>query len=175
MRVGRCVRQYNTVTMCRMRRLLSLGFLATSILFAAAGCGGGGALGHNAKMSVRLQRTDGTQNMNNFEIYITKNAGTTLDVTDPQGYASTTNRPNWCDEYSSTRSSVDLRLDFTTRSTQTPYFVWVKVPNTGAAFETVRFWVDVDGAPGRQITQDLTIGATQRLTGVKIDRDSASY
>jgi len=155
---------------------LSWGLLALTTPFAISGCGGSDAgLGHNALIRVHLERTDSTQKMTDFELYITKNADATLNTLDPEDYISTLNRPSWCDEYVSGRATTDLQIDFRTRSSQPPYFVFVKVPNTGAAYETLRFSIDVDGTSGKKITQNLTINTTQRLTAVKINRSSADY
>lgn len=139
------------------------------------GCGGSGALGRNSNMSVRITRTDGTQDLTQFEVFVTKNAATSFSTLDSESYGSTTNRPSWMDNYSVTRSTTDLVLNFTTRSDQTPYYVFIGVPNTGAAFETLRFRVDVDGNTGNAPTYNIPINGVTRLTNVQINRNSASY
>lgn len=152
-----------------MKRLICL-FVIVAACLLLFGCGGSAGIGRNSAIKVRLMRTDSTQKLTSFELYITKDAETTLtDAT------STVSRASWTDDYSTSRSDQELKLGFTTRSTQTPYFVWVKVPNTGAAFETVKLAIDVDGTDGKTVTKNLTINTTQRLTGVKINRNSADY
>lgn len=153
-------------------------FLPLIILFSlliVAGCGGSAGLGTNANIVIHLQRTDSTQNLTQYEVYITQLGDTTLDTSDKEDFASTINQPSWSDNWSGHRSSSELKLGFRTRSTQTPYFVWVKVPNTGAAFETLKLKIDINGNDGKTVTNNLQINTTQRLTGVKINRDSADY
>ncbi|MBS1724764.1 MAG: hypothetical protein JSS66_17620 [Armatimonadetes bacterium] len=154
-----------------LKRILPLALVAATLV----GCGGDSVLGTNSDMVVRLIRTDGTQDLMQYELYITKSADTTLNTADSEDYASTQNAPTWCDNWSGARSSTELRLGFTTRGGQTPYYVWVRVPNTGAQFETLKLQVDVDGVAGNQSTFDLNINDTQRLTGVRIDRNDATY
>lgn len=126
-------------------------------------------------MSVHLIRTDGTQNLTNFEVSLTRNGATTFSTLDSESYASTTNAPSWISNYSVARSSSELVLNFTTRSDQPPYFVFLSVPNTGAAFETLKFRVDIDGSTGATATYNMPINATTRLTTVQINRNTASY
>ncbi|RYG33699.1 hypothetical protein EON81_17545 [bacterium] len=157
-------------------RFLSFAALSLVAFSFAAGCGGGSsAFGRDAKIKIHLERTDSTQNLTDYEIYITKNRNVTLDTSDRESFASTQNRPSWSDEYNANRSNTKLELEFRTRSSQPPYFVFVRVPSTSSAYETLRFWVDVDGNEGKKITQNLTIGTTQRLTNVTINRESADY
>jgi|GEM_PF-4640947 len=147
-----------------------------SVPILMTGCGGSSsALGINSKMSVQLIRTDTTQDLTKYEIYLTKDANTSFDPSDLESFASTTDRPSWSDEYSSDRTSSQLTLNFRTRSTQPPYFLFIKVPATGAAFETVKLQIDVDSKAGTRKTFNLTPGTTQRLTSVRIDRNSAEY
>ncbi|CAN5484172.1 hypothetical protein BH11ARM1_BH11ARM1_07740 [soil metagenome] len=153
--------------------ILSLFF---GLALALAGCGGGGSVtGHNAHMTVHLRRTDSTQNLINYEMYFTRNGKTSFDIADMSSFASTSNRPNWIDDYSVSRSNTELTLTFTTRSNQPPYFMWVKVPSTPSAYETLELQIDVDGETGKQIRPDLAINSTQRLTNVRIDRSSVNY
>lgn len=141
-----------------------------------AGCGGSSLFsGLNSAIEIKLTRTDGTQVMTNYELYMTKEGDTGLDTADPEDFASTLNQPSWCDDYTASRSATELNLRFTTRSGQPPYFLFVRVPNTGAAFETLRLQINVDDTDGDQKTYDLTIDATERLTSVRIERNSAIY
>jgi len=126
-------------------------------------------------MSIHLIRTDGTQNLTNFDVAITRNAALSFSTLDPQSYASTTNAPTWISNYSVTRSTSELVLNFTTISDQPPYYVFLSVPNTGAAFETLKFRVDVEGSTGATATYNMPINATTRLTTVQINRNTASY
>ena len=146
-----------------------------AVLLLLCGCGGSDIIGRNSDIIVHLMRTDGTQVMTSYELFITKNGDTNLNQNDPEDFASTLNQPSWADAYNSSRSSTELQVAFTTRSNQTPYFVWVKVPNTGANFETLKLQIDVDGNDGTQQTFDLNINSTQRLTGVRINRNNAVY
>jgi len=146
-----------------------------AVLLLLCGCGGSDIIGRNSDIIVHLMRTDGTQVMTSYELFITKNGDTNLNQNDPEDFASTLNQPSWADAYNSSRSSTELQVAFTTRSDQTPYFVWVKVPNTGANFETLKLQIDVDGNDGTQQTFDLNINSTQRLTGVRINRNNAVY
>jgi hypothetical protein len=152
-----------------------LAFVVLIVLLLTVGCGGNGIGGRNSSIVVHLSRTDGTQVLTTYELYITKSGDTTLNKVDPEDYASTLNQPSWSDNYTSSRSSTELQLSFTTRSDQVPYFVWVKVPNTGASFETLNFQIDVDGAVGAKKTYDLNINSTQRLVGVRVNRNAALY
>jgi len=113
--------------------------------------------------------------MTQYELYLTKSSDTTLDTLDPEDFVSTQNTPSWSDNYASNRSTTELNISYTTRSNQTPYYIWVKVPNTGSAFETLNLQIDVDGVDGPAVGYDLTINTTQRLVGVRIDRNSATY
>lgn len=146
-----------------------------SVLFGlfVVGCGGS-ALGRNSNMSIHLQRTDGTQVMTQYELYVTKNSEQ-LDVLDSENFASTSNQPSWIDGYSATRTSTELVLNFRTRGGQSTYLVYVKVPNTSSQFETLRFRVDVDGTTGADQDFDLNINDTSQLPNVGIERNSANY
>lgn len=156
-----------------MNRLAFIGLLLGLLLLS--GCGGSGIGGRNSDIVVHLVRTDGSQVMTNYELFMTKSGDTSLNQNDPEDFASTLNQPSWIDNYNTSRSSTELQLDFTTRSDQVPYFIWVKVPNTGASFETLSLQIDIDGTAGNSKTFDLNINSTQRMVGVRINRNSASY
>ena len=156
-------------------RLRFLPLMVIAVVLSVGGCGGTSSLGKNSDMVVHLKRTDGTQTMTQYELYLTKSNDTTLDTLDPEDFVSTQNTPTWSDNYASNRSTTELNISFTTRSDQTPYYIWVKVPDTGAAFETLSLQIDVDGVDGPAQTYDLTIDTTQRLVGVRIDRNEAFY
>lgn len=140
-----------------------------------SGCGGSTSLGKNSAIVVHLLRTDGTQIMTQFEVYITKNGATTFNTANLESFASTRNQPTWMDDYSSARSSTKLDLGFTTRSGQSDYLVFIKVPNTGAAFESLKLQIDVDGKAGKVVDFNADINQISRLDGVKISRNSATY
>ena len=142
---------------------------------ALVGCSGSGPLGFNSPVTVHLMRTDGTQDMTQFEVYLTRNGSISLNTLNPGAYVSTVNRPSWCDVYSSSRSATELTLNFTTRSDQPPYYMFVKVPNTGAAFETLALKIDMNTVAGPTYTYNVPINATTRLTAVNIGRNSATY
>ena len=153
-----------------------LGYAAAAVALALlAGCGGSSSLGKNSAILVHLLRTDGTQDMTQFEIYVTRNGATNFNLADFESYGSTTNHPSWMDVYSATRSTTDLDLGFTTRSNQPPYFIFVKVPNTGAAFETLKLRIEVDSNAGPDVTYNFPITATTQIGGAIINRNSASY
>lgn len=159
-------------TIASALKIATLIALPTALL----GCGGSSsALGINSKISIQLIRTDGTQDLTKYEVYITKDANTSFDPTDFESFASTTDRPSWSDDYSADRTSSELKLNFRTRSTHPPYFLFVKVPSTASAFETVKLQIDVDEKAGARKSFNLTVGTTQRLSAVRIDRNSASY
>ena len=156
-----------------MKRVLSLSIVAC--LMALSGCGGSDSLGRNSDIALRLIRTDGTQVMTQFEVFVTRAGDTTLNQADAEDFMSTVNEPSWADTYSASRSATQLQLNWRTRSDQVPYFVFVKVPNTGANFETLKLQFNVDGETGEERTFDLNINSTQRLAGVRIDRNEAVY
>ncbi len=155
-----------------MRNFLLLTLLCVSLVIG--GCGGTSSLIPDADIRVYLTRTDGTQIMTNYEMFITRNGGT-LDQSNLENHMSSVNRPSWADQYSATRATEELQIFFRTRSDQTPYFVYVLVPNTPSAFETLRLRIDVNGSTGPNRTFDMPINATTQLVGVRIDRNSASY
>lgn len=151
-------------------------FLGLFVAMAASfGCGGASSLGRNSDIVVNLIRTDGTQVMTQFEVFVTKDADTGLNQGDPEDFISTANEPSWADQYSATRNATQLTLNYRTRSDQTPYYVFVKVPNTGANFETLKLRIDIDGVQGPDRTFDLDINRTSRLAGVRINRNDAVY
>lgn len=113
--------------------------------------------------------------MRNYEVYITKNGATTFSTGNHESFASTSNRPTWCDGWSANATNTELTLNFRTRSTQTPYYVWVKVPNTASRFETLELRINVDRTNGPSRRYDLNINQTTRLPSVRIERNSASY
>ncbi|MBS1715197.1 MAG: hypothetical protein JST30_12760 [Armatimonadetes bacterium] len=158
-----------------MRRTLGACLILALASLSLTGCGGSSSLGRNSDIVVHLKRTDGTQNMTQYELYLTKSNDTTLDTLDLEDFVSSQNAPSWSDNYASNRSTTELNISYTTRSDQTPYYVWVKVPNTGAAFETLNLQIDVDGVDGPAVAYDLTINTTQRLVGVRVDRNEATY
>lgn len=155
------------------RRVALLGLIVAAV--ATSGCGGSSSLGRNSEIVVNLIRTDGTQVMTQFEVFVTRNADTSLNQGDPEDFISTANEPSWADQYSATRNATQLTLNFRTRSDQPPYYVFVKVPNTGASFETLKLRIDVDGEQGPDRTFDLDISRTSRLAGVRINRNEAIY
>lgn len=157
-----------------MRRGIALFGLFACVL-ALSGCGGSSGLGFNSAIRIHLRRTNSAQLMTQYEVYITKNADPALNVDIAESYASTTNRPSWSDEYKATRNDGELELDFKTRSTQTPYYVFVKVPNTGNPRESVQLQIDVDTQSGKRVTRNLESDSTQRLFNVQINRNSATY
>ncbi len=149
--------------------------LALGLSLLVAGCGGSSSLGANADFSVRLTRTDGSQDLTGYEMYLTRNGGTTLDLFNSEAYASTQNRPSWSDAWTGSRSTTELRVDFRSRSDQPPYFLWVQVPNTTSQFETLQLVVWINGQAGAAKRYNLTINATERIQAVRINRDSAEY
>ncbi|MES1147323.1 MAG: hypothetical protein ABUL49_01085, partial [bacterium] len=101
-----------------MKRLWVL-VLAVFALMALSGCGGSGG-GSNSNFVIHLNRTDGTQDMTQFEVYITRNAATTFNLADSESFGSTGNHPTWMDQYSAVRATTELTLNFRSRSDQTP-------------------------------------------------------
>lgn len=144
-------------------------------LFVLSGCGGSSVFSRDSDIVMKLMRTDGTQVMTQYEIFVTKSNDTSLNQGNSEDYMSSTNEPSWADAYSASRSATQLQVNWRTRSDQVSYFVFVKVPNTGSQFETLKLQIDVDGDEGPERTFDLNINTTQRLTGVRIDRNSAQY
>lgn len=139
-----------------------------------AGCGGSSGLGANSNITVRLSRTDGTQIMTQYELFITReNEG--LNEFDPENHMSTINEPTWADNYSASRASDQLNIGFRTRSDQPPYRLYVRVPNTTSAFETLALRVTVDGTDGPVRTFDFIPGQITQIPGARIERNSATY
>lgn len=149
--------------------------IAIALVSSTLGCGGAATLLKNSDMIVHLLRTDGTQDLTQYEVYLTKNADTTLNIADSEDFSSTLNHASWTDGYSATRTATELRINFRTRSDQPPYFIFIKVPNTGAIFETLKLKVDVDGVAGHESTYDLPINQTTRLGNTEIGRNDATY
>ena len=126
-------------------------------------------------MAVHLKRTDNSQDLMQYEIYITKNRDTSLDTNDPEDSISSSNKPSWVDRYSAHRTSSELTLKFRTRDEQVPYLVFVKVPTTGHAKETLTLSIDVDATVGVDRPILVDSNSTKMLTGVHIERNTAAY
>jgi len=126
-------------------------------------------------MVVRVRRTDNSQDLMQYEVYITRNADTNLDVNDLNDYASTQNTPTWVDQYGSTRTSSQLTVGFRTVNEFTPYYVWIKAPSTGHATENLELQIDMDANNGPVKTITVNTNATERLTGVRVERNEAFY
>ncbi|MBS1715198.1 MAG: hypothetical protein JST30_12765 [Armatimonadetes bacterium] len=156
-----------------MRHMLSLAVFAALIL--GAGCGGSSQLGNSSDMVVRLVRTDTSQDLMQYEVYITRNADATLDVNNPEDFASTQNTPSWVDQYQSNRMSRQLTLGFRTVNQFTPYYVWIKVPNGANATENLQLQIDMDANNGPLKMITVNNDSTERLVGVRIERNEAFY
>ena len=158
-----------------MKRLAAIATLLGTLLLA--GCGGSGStiIGTNSDMVVHIKRTVNTQDLMQYEVYVTKNRDTTLDENDPEDSISTSNKPTWVDHYSAHRTSSELILRFRTRDDHVPYFVFVKVPTTANAQENLTLQIDVDAVVGVERPILVDSNSTQMLTGVHIERNTAVY
>ena len=147
----------------------------TAIIALCTGCGGSSQLGNSSDMVIRLIRTDTSQDLMQYEIYVTRNSDTTLDTANPEDFASTQNTPSWVDQYQSNRMSRQLTMGFRTVNQFTPYYVWIKVPDTGDATEDLQIQIDMDAQNGPLKMVTLNSNATERLVGVRIERNEAIY
>ena len=154
-----------------MRHMLATAWALCLVLLT--GCGGTSQLGNSSDAVIRLIRTDTSQDLMQFEIYVTRNGDTTLDVNNPEDFISTQNAPSWCSQHASNRMSRQLTVGFRTINEHTPYFHWNKVPNPGDATEDLNLQIDMDAANGPVVLKRVNTNATERLTGARILRNDA--
>lgn len=156
-----------------MRTLSTL--TALLALALATGCGGSSQFNNSSDAVVRLIRTDDSQDLMQYEIYVTRNADTSLDVTNTEDYMSTQNVPSWASQHQANRMSRQLTLGFRTINEHTPYYVWIKAPVTAHASEQLNLQIDMDASNGQVKLITVNTNATQRLTAVRIERNEAFY
>src|SRR5437870_353001 len=122
-----------------MRPLICLS-AALALLSSLLGCGGtSDTLGTDSNMTVHVRRSNGTQDMSKgFEVYLTHNGDFSLNLNDPQSYTSTVHKAPWADKWVGTKIATELAISFRTRGNETPYYVFVRVPNTGNATEVLQ-------------------------------------
>lgn len=154
---------------------LILASASVVLCLVAAGCGGSSQLSNSSDAVVRLIRTDNSQDLMQYEVYVTRSADTTLDATDPEDYISTQNSPSWVSQYASNRMSRQLTVGWRTINQDTPYYIWIKAPNSGNATERLNLQIDMDANNGPVKLITVNTNATERLTAVRIERNEAFY
>lgn len=167
----------------RVFKLIGLGLFLLSLV----GCGG--LFSTNSTILIHLKQNVSTQVMNvGYEIYVVP-AGGTLNLANPTTFATTQNNPNLLDNYVSTRTSTtEIDLQFSTRSSQTPYYIYIGIPSESGATDTVQVSVDVDASTGAYKVFTFPTNAQTQVTtasyttspitpGVpaQINRNSATY
>lgn len=156
-----------------MRNIVAIAIAVCLAL--ACGCGGSSQLNNSSDAVIRIIRTDTSQDLMQYEVYVTRNADTNLDVNNPEDYISTQNVPSWCSQHKSNRMSRQLTLGFRTVNQHTPYYVWIKAPSTAHATEQLDLQIDMDAQNGPVKLITVNTNATERLTSVRIERNEAFY
>lgn len=156
-----------------MRILVALAAALTLAL--TIGCGGSSQFNNSSDAVVRIMRTDTSQDLMQYEVYITKTGDTTLDVNNPEDFISTQNVPTWVSQHQSNRMSRQLTLGFRTVNEHTPYYLWIKAPATAHATEQLSLQIDMDAQNGQVKLITVNTNATERVTVVRIERNEAFY
>lgn len=156
-----------------MRTIFTLTTLVA--LAFSIGCGGSSQLNSNSDAVIRIIRTDTSQDLMQYELYVTKNGSNVLNVNNPEGFISTQNMPTWCNEYQANRMSRQLSLGFRTVNLDTPYYAWIKAPITSHGTEQFNIQIDMGANSGQVKLINVTTNATERLMLVRIERNDATY
>lgn len=156
-----------------MRLILSSAIVASVLM--CAGCGGSSQLGNSSDAVIRLIRTDNSQDLMQYEVYITRNADVNLDTANLEDFISTQNTPSWVSQYASNRMSRQLTVGFRTINQDTPYYVFIKAPNSGNATENLNLQIDMDANNGPVKLITVNTNTTERITSVRIERNEAFY
>jgi hypothetical protein len=170
-----------------------IGVVLCAVAMCLAGCGG--LLSANSTVLIHLKQNPNIVNptsqvMTNYEVYVTTNGTTPLNLANTTTWASSSTNnggvlDNWVGSHT---SGTEIDIQFTTRSPQVPYYIYVLVPTEGGlTTDTVGLSVDVDASTGAVKAFVMPNNATSQVTSAfyvvpvlpavpaQINHNSASY